>query len=175
MCILESSTIHLESTRFTTWIELKDMIFTQSNSRLNSEILRDGEYYAFSKQEGEKIRLGYIYTTWCGSRYGMYMNFFSVELGKPLSLARTGHSQYDKGQLKTFSFDSRNPNLIDDVYNRALAWLNKMQAELKYPQIDESAGAIPAVIVVNKGALSALYEKDDFSKAFLETFNAEAS
>ena len=147
------------------------MIFTQSNSRLHSEILGDGEYYAFSKQEGEKIRLGYIYTTWCGFRYGMYMNFFSVELGKPLPLIRTGHSQYDQGQLKTFSFDSRNFNLIDDVHNRAMTWLNKMQAELKYPQLDESAGAIPAVIVVNRGALSAFYEKDDFSKAFFETFD----
>lgn len=150
------------------------MIFTQSNSRPNFEILGDGEYYVLSKQEGEKIRLGYIYTTWCGSCYGMYMNFFSVELGKPLPLIRIGHSQYDKAQLKTFSFDSRNPNLIDDVYNRAMSWLNQMQHELKYPQLDESAGTIPAVIVVNKGALSAFYENDDFSKAFFETFDLRA-
>ncbi|HEY9726994.1 MAG TPA: hypothetical protein V6D50_11155 [Chroococcales cyanobacterium] len=162
MCILESSTIHLESTRFTTWIELKDMIFTQSNSRLNSEILRDGEYYAFSKEEGEKICLGYIYTTWCGSHYGMYINFFSVGLGKPLSLVRSGHSQSDKGQLKTFSFDSRNPKLLDDVYNRAIAWLNKMQAGLKYPQLDESAGCRPVVIQINRGVLSTLCEKKDY-------------
>jgi hypothetical protein len=147
------------------------MMITDSKSRLNSEILADGEYYVFGKQEGEKIRLGYIYTTWCGFRCEMYMNFFSVELGKPLSLVRIGHSQSDKAQLKTFSFDSRNPNLIDNAYNRAMAWLNKMQAGLKYPQLDESAGPVPAVIVVNKGALSAFCEKDDFSKAFFETFD----
>jgi hypothetical protein len=138
------------------------MIFTQSNSLLNSEILGDGEYYVLSKQEGEKIRLGYIYTTWCGSRYGMYMSFSSVELGKPLPLVRIGHSQYDKGQLKIFSFDSRNLNLIDDVYNRAMSWLNQMQRELKYPQLDESAGCRPAVIQVNRGVLSIFCGKEDY-------------
>lgn len=138
------------------------MMITESNSRLNCETLADGEYYAFCKQEGEKIHLGYIYTTWCGSRYGMYMSFSSVELGKPLSLVRVGHSQYDKGQLKTFSFDSRNPNLIDDVYNRAMSWLNQMRRELKYPQIDESQGCIPVVIQVNNGVLSTFCGKDDY-------------
>jgi hypothetical protein len=143
--------------------ELKDMFVTQSYSLLNSNILKDGEYYVFSKQEGEKIRLGYIYTTWCGSRYGMYMSFSSVELGKPLPLVRIGHSQYDKGQLKTLSFDSRNPNLIDDVYNRAMNWLNQMQRELKYPQLDESVGCTPVVIQVNKGVLSTFCGKEDYS------------
>ncbi len=138
------------------------MIITESNSRLNCETLRDGEYYALCKQEGEKIRLGYIYTTWCGSPCGMHMQFSSVELGKPLPLVRIGHSQYDKGQLKTFSFDSRNPNLIDDVYNRAMSWLNQMQRELKYPQIDESRGCTPAVIQVNEGVLSTFCGKQDY-------------
>lgn len=137
-------------------------MITDSNSRLNSEILADGEYYAFGKQEGEKIRLGYIYTTWCGSLYGTYMSFSSVELGKPLPLVRIGHSQYDKGQLKTFSFDSKNLRLIDDVYNRAMNCLNQMQCELKYPQLDESVGCIPVIIQVNHGALSILCGKEDY-------------
>jgi hypothetical protein len=138
------------------------MVFTQSNSRLNSEILRDGEYYVFGKQEGEKILLGYIYTTWCGSRYGLYMSFSSVELGKPLSLVKIGHSESDKGQLKTFSFDSRNFRLIDDVYNRAISYLNQMRCELKYPQLDESANCIPVVIQVTNGVLSTLCGKEDY-------------
>jgi hypothetical protein len=139
------------------------MSFTQSKSRLlNSEILGDGEYYAFSQQQGEKIRLGYIYTTWCGYPYGMHIKFSFVELGKPLPVVSVGDSQDDKGQLKTFSFDSRNLNLIDDVYNRAMSWLNKMRRELKYPQLDESVGCTPAVIVVNKGALCAFYGKENF-------------
>jgi hypothetical protein len=138
------------------------MMITDSNSRLNSEILADGEYYVFGKQEGEKIRLGYIYTTWCGSRYGMYMSFSSVELGKPLPLVTIGHSQHDKGQLKTFSFDSRNHRLIDDVYNRAMNCLNQMQRELKYPQLDESVGCIPVVIQVNNRVVSTLCGKEDY-------------
>ncbi|MBD0346428.1 MAG: hypothetical protein ICV63_16705 [Coleofasciculus sp. Co-bin14] len=133
-----------------------------SNSRLSNEILADGEYYVFTKQEGEKISLGYIYTTWCGSPRGMHMKFSLIELGKPLSLVSLGDSQCDKGQLKTFNFDSRQLLLIDDVYNRAMSWLNKMQREFKYPQIDESRGCIPAVIIVKKGVLSAFYGKDDF-------------
>ena len=138
------------------------MMITDSNSRLNSEILADGEYYVFGKQEGEKIRLGYIYTTWCGSLYGMYMSFSAVELGKPLPLVTINHSQYDNGQLKTFSFDSRNLKLIDDVYNRAMAWLNQMQCELKYPQLDESAGCRPVIIQINRGVLSTLCEKENY-------------
>jgi len=133
-----------------------------SNSQLNSEILADGEYYVFGKQEGEKIYVGYTYTTWCGSPCGMHMSFSSAELGKPLPLIRTAYSQHDKGQLKTFSFDSRNPRLIDDVYNRALSWLNQMQRGLKHPQLDESASCTPAVIQVNRGVLSSFCGKEDY-------------
>jgi hypothetical protein len=142
------------------------MSFPQSKPGLNSEILVDGEYYAFSQQQGDKICLGYIYTTWCGNPCGRYIQFSSVKLGEQLSLVSIGNSQDDKGQLKTFSFDSRNLHLIDDVYNRAMSWLNKMQCELRYPQLDESAGCIPAVIVVNQGALCAFSGKEDFLKAF---------
>lgn len=138
------------------------MMITESISRLNSEILGDGEYYALCKQEGEKISFGYVYTTWCGSPCGMYMSFSSVELGKPLPLVRIGHSQYDKGQLKIFRFDSRNLNLIDDVYNRAISFLNQMQRDLKYPQLDESTGCVPGVIQVNRGVLSTLCGKEEY-------------
>lgn len=97
------------------------MIFPPSNSQPNSDILEDGEYYVLSKQEGEEIRLGYIYSTWCGSPCVMHMRFYSVEIGKPLFLVVSDNSQPDKGQIKTFNFDSRNLRLIDDVYNRSLS------------------------------------------------------
>ena len=138
------------------------MIVIQSNYRVNSEILADGEYYVFSKPEKGRIRLGYIYNSWCGSPYGTYMSFSEIERGKPLSLVKIGTSKCDRGQLKTLKIDSRNIELVDDIYNRSMSWLKKMQRELKYPQLDESAGCTPMVIVVNKGLLSACYEKDDY-------------
>lgn len=145
------------------------MKFPHANSWLNSDILGDGEYYVFSQQE-EKIRLGYIYTTWCNSPYGTYMKFSSVELGQPLPLVITSDSQYDKGQIKIFKFDSRNLQLIDDVYIRAMSWLNKMHRELKYSYLDETKGCIAAVIQVNQGVLSAFYSRkeDYFKKCCLE-------
>lgn len=146
------------------------MMITQSIFRVNSEIVRDGEYYVCSKQKGDKIRLGYIYKTWCGSPCGTYMSFSAVEIGKPLSLIKIGNSQYDQGQLKTFSFDSRNLALVDDVYNRSISWIKNLQRELKYPQLDESVGCTPAVIVVNQGILSAFYGREDFLKAYFEAF-----
>jgi hypothetical protein len=138
------------------------MMFTQSNSQLNSNILADGEYYVFTKQEEGKIRLGYTYTTWCGSPSGTYMSFSSVQLGKPLPLSKTDGSQHDQGKLKTLKIDSRNLDLVDDIYTRAKNWLTKMPGELKYPQLDETADCQPMIIVVKQGVLSALYEKDDF-------------
>ena len=147
------------------------MIFPPSNSQPNSDILGDGEYYVLSQQEGEEIRLGYIYSTWCGSPCVMHMRFCSVEIGKPLFLVISDNSQPDKGEIKTFNFDSRNLRLIDDVYNRGLSWLNQMPGELDYPQLDEIADCTIAVIVVNKGVLSAFYSKDDFLNAFFEAFD----
>ncbi|HEY9603396.1 MAG TPA: hypothetical protein V6C85_17400 [Allocoleopsis sp.] len=137
------------------------MLFIHSNTGLNSDILGDGEYYAFSRPE-EKLRLGYLYTTWCNSPYGVYMKFSSVELEKPLPLIATSETQYDKGQLKSFSLDSRNPRLIDDVYNRAMSWLNQMRSELKYPELDNSNGCTAVVIRVNQGVLTGLYTQDEY-------------
>ena len=137
----------------------------------NYEILENGEYYVFSKQEREKIQLGYLYTTRCSSPSEPYMIFCSVEVGQPLPLVRSGKSQYDRGQIKSFNFDSRNLLLIDEVSNCAMNWLNKMQRELKEPQFDESAGCTIAVIQVNQGILSAFYEKEEFLNAFFETFD----
>lgn len=147
------------------------MSFTKSNSWLNSPILGDGEYYVFCQQQGEEIRLGYLFTSWCIDHYRMHMKFSAVELGEPLPLIKIDENLNDKGKLKTFDFNSRNLLLIDDAYNRATAWLNKMQAELNYLQLDENTSVTPAVIVVNKGALSAFYEKNDFFKVYFETFN----
>lgn len=141
------------------------MMLTQSNSQLTCNTLADGEYYVFTKQEGEKIRLGYTYTTWCGSPSGTYMSFSSVQLGKALSLSKTDGSQHDQGQLKSLKIDRRNLNLVDDIYTRAMNWLTKMQRELKYPQLNETADCKPMIIIVNQGVLSALYEKDNFLKA----------
>lgn len=150
------------------------MIFSQPNSRLHSDILEDGDYYVFSKQGEGKICLGYLYHTWCGSPYGMsyspvepygmYMHCSPVELGKPLPLVQVGDSHHDRGQLKTFKFDSRNILLVDDVCNRAMIWLNYMQRNLKYPHIDESTSCKPMVIQVTQGVLFAHYEKDEFLK-----------
>ena len=137
----------------------------------NYEILENGEYYVFSQQEREKIQLGYLYTTRYSSPSEPYMIFCSVEVGQPLPLVRIGNTQYDQGQIKTFDFDSRNLILIDDAYNCAMSWLDKMQCELKEPQFDESAGCTIAVIQVNKGILSAFYEKEEFLNAFFETFD----
>ena len=39
-----------------------------------------------------------------------------------------------------------------------------MQGELKYPQVDESAGCTIAIIQVNQGILCNLYDKDSFLK-----------
>lgn len=137
-------------------------MLTQSNSQINCKTLADGEYYVFTKQEGEKIRLGYTYTTWCGSPSGTYMSFSSVEIGKPLPLSKTDGSQHDQGQLKSLTIDRRNLDLIDDIYNRAIKWLTKMPGELKYPQLDETADCKPMIIIVKQGVLSAIYEKDNF-------------
>ena len=139
------------------------MKFTSSNSLLKSDFLGDGEYYVFSPQE-EQFRIGYIYTTWCNSPYGMYMKLANLEIGKPLPLVIIGDSNYDEGQLKMFRFDSRNFRLIDDVYSRAMSWLNKMQSEVKYPYLDESKGCIATVIQVEQGVLSGYYRKDDYLK-----------
>ena len=139
------------------------MKFTSSNSLLVSDFLGDGEYYVFSQQE-EPFCIGYIYTTWCNSPYGMYMKLSTVEIGKPLPLVIVGDSNCDKDQLKRFRFDSRNLQLIDDVYSRAMSWLNKMQSELKYPYLDESKGCIATVIQVEQGVLSGYYRKDDYLK-----------
>lgn len=141
------------------------MMLTQSNSQLNSNTLADGEYYVFTKQEGEQIRLGYTYTTWCGSPSGTYMSFSSVEIGKPLPLSKTDGSQHDQGQLKILRIDSRNLDLVDDIYTRAKNWLTKMPSELKYPQLNEAADCTPMIIVVKQGILSAVYGKDEFLKA----------
>lgn len=137
----------------------------------NSNILEDGEYYVFSKQEGEETCIGYIYTTRYGYPCEMHMRFYSIEIGKPLPLVITGNIHNDKGQIKTFNFDSRSLTVIDDVYNCALNWLHQMQSELKYPQIDESTSCTIAVIQVDKGVLSAFYDKDEFLNAFFETFD----
>lgn len=142
------------------------MIVTQSNYRVNADIVRDGEYYVFSKQEGGQIRLGYIYTTWCGSPCGTYMSFSAVAIGKPLTLVKIGNSQSDQGQIKTLKIDSQNLDLVDDIYNRSTSWLKKMRRELKYPHLDESADCTPAIIVVKNGILSAFYQKDDYLKMF---------
>jgi len=142
------------------------MMVTKSNVRVNSEIVRDGEYYVFSKQKGGNIRLGYIYTTWCGSPCGIYMSFSAVELGQPLTLVNIGNSPSDKGQIKTLKIDSRNLDLVDDIYNRSMSWLEKMRRELKYAHLDESADCTPAIVVVDKGILSAFYWKDDYLKMF---------
>lgn len=146
-------------------VEAKGMMFTHSNARLNSDILGDGEYYVFSRPE-EKSCLGYIYTTWCNSPCGVYMKFFSVELGKPLPLVATSESKSDKGQLESFSFDSRNPDLISDVYSRAMDWLNRLRSELKYPELDESQGCRAVVIRVNQGVISALYSKEEYLEKY---------
>lgn len=140
-------------------------MLTQSNSQLNSNLLADGEYYVFTKQDKETIRLGYTYTTWCGSPSGTYMSFSSVEIGKPLPLSKTDGSQHDQGQLKTLKIDRRNIDLVDDIYTRAKNWLKKIPGELKYPQLDETADCTPMIIVVKKGILSAVYGKDEFLKA----------
>ena len=145
--------------------DTKGMMLTQSNSQLNSNILADGEYYVFTKKEEEIIRLGYTYTSWCGSPSGTYMGFSSVEIGKPLFLSKTDGSQHDQGQLKILKIDSRNIDLVDDIYIRAKNWLTKMRGELKYPQLDETADCIPMIIVVNQGILSAIYGKNDFLKS----------
>lgn len=141
-------------------------MLTQSNSQLNSNILADGEYYVFTKQEEDEIRLGYTYTSWCGSPCGTYMSFSSVEIGKPLSLSKTDGSQHDQGNLKTLKIDKRNLNLVDDVYTRAKNWLTKMRSELQYRQLDETADCTPMIIVINQGVLSALYGKDEYLKSF---------
>jgi len=141
------------------------MMLTQFNSRINSNILVDGEYYVFTKQEEKIIRLGYLYTTWCGSPCGIYMSFSSVDLGKTLSLSQTNGSQHDQGKLKTLEIDRRNLDLVDDIYTRAKNWLVKMRGELKYPQLDETADCTPMIIVVNQGVLSAVYGKDEFLTA----------
>lgn len=140
------------------------MMLTQSNSQLNSNTLADGEYYVFAKQEEGKIRLGYTYTTWCGSPSGTYMSFSSVEIGKPLPLSKTDGSPQDQGKLKTFTIDSRNLDLVDDIYIRAKNWLTKIPGELKYPQLNETADCTPMIIIVKQGVLSALYGKNDFLK-----------
>lgn len=140
------------------------MMLTQSNSQLNSNTLADGEYYVFTKQEEGKIRLGYTYTTWCGSPSGTYMSFSSVEIGKPLPLSKTDGSPQDQGKLKTFTIDSRNLDLVDDIYIRAKNWLTKIPGQLKYPQLNETADCTPMIIIVKQGVLSALYGKNDFLK-----------
>ncbi len=145
-------------------MELKDIIPTQSNPGFNCEILEDGEYYVFSQQKEQEIRLGYVYTTWCGSPYGMHIKLSPVGLGKPLPLFRTGDSEYDIGQLKIFNVDSRNILLIDDVYKHAMSWLKKTRRKCQYPQIDESLRCTAAIIQVNQGILSAFYGKDDYLK-----------
>lgn len=139
-------------------------MLTQSNSQLNSNTLADGEYYVFAKQEEGKIRLGYTYTTWCGSPSGTYMSFSSVEIGKPLPLSKTDGSPQDQGKLKTFTIDSRNLDLVDDIYIRAKNWLTKIPGQLKYPQLNETADCTPMIIIVKQGVLSALYGKNDFLK-----------
>ena len=140
-------------------------MLTQSTFQINCKTLSDGEYYVFTKQEGEKIRLGYTYTTWCGSPSGTYMSFSSVEIGKPLPLSKTDGSQHDQGKLKSLTIDRRNLDLIDDIYNRAINWLTKMQRELQYAQLDETADCKPMIIIVNQGILSAIYGKAEFLKA----------
>lgn len=120
----------------------------------NYDILEDGEYYVFSKEEGEVIRIGYLYTSWCRSPCITHLRFCPVNIGKPLPLVISGNSQPDEGQIKAFKFDSRNIRLIDNIYNRALSWLNQMQRELlEYPQLDETTGCKIAVIIVKKGIL----------------------
>jgi hypothetical protein len=96
---------------------------------------------------------------------GIYMHCSPVELGKPLPLVQLGDSHHDRGQLKTFKFDSRNLLLVDDVYKRAMIWLDGMQCNLKYPHIDESKSCKPMIIKVTKGILSAYYSKEDFAVA----------
>lgn len=91
-------------------------------------------------------------------------------MGKPLPLVINGNIPNDQGEIKTFNFDSKSLTMIDEVYNCALNWLNKMLNELNYPQLDESAGYTIAIIQVDKGVLSAFYEKDEFLNAFFETF-----
>jgi hypothetical protein len=87
-----------------------------------------------------------------------------VEIGKPLPLSKTDGSQHDQGQLKSLTIDSRNLDLIDDIYTRAKNWLTKMPGELKYPQLNETADCKPMIIIVNQGVLSAIYGKDKFLK-----------
>lgn len=140
------------------------MSFPQSNSHFTDKFLGDGVYYVFRQIQGEEIRLGYQYTTWCGSPCGIHIKLSSVELGKPLPLVRSGDSRYDKGQLKTFKIEPGNFLLMDDVYKRAVSWIYKIERELKYPHLSESVSCTVAVIQVNQGVLSALYEKDDLYK-----------
>lgn len=123
----------------------------------SSEIIKDGEYYVFAQREEGQVRIGYVYTTWCGSQCGMRLDFSLVEIGKPLPLSRTGDSKLDLGQLKMFAFDRRNAALINDVYNRAMSWLHKMRREHKYPQLDVSEGCTIAAIKVHEGILVSLY------------------
>lgn len=137
-------------------------MLTPASSQYDSDILTDGEYYVFTKQEEETIRLGYAYTTWCGLVCGNYLRFLLVELGKPIALIKTEGGQQEPGRLKTLRIDRRNISLVDQVYNRAQNLLTKMRAELKYSQLDETTDCIPMIIVVNQGILSALYRKDDF-------------
>lgn len=141
-----------------TFLESNNITDKLMNTEFYSEALKDGEYYIFSKKEKDRICIGYTYTTWCGSPCGMRMEFVSVEIGSPLQLTRTGDSKSDKGQLKAFAFDRRNPALINDVYNRAMHWLQEMRKQQKYPQLDITENCTIAVIQISEGILSSLSE-----------------
>ncbi len=77
---------------------------------------------------------------------------------------RRSQKNYDSAVLKTFKIDLGNFLLMDDAYKRAVSWIYKIERELKYPHLSESVSCTVAVIQVNQGVLSALYEKDDLYK-----------
>ena len=137
-----------------------------TSSQTHSNILTDGEYYVFAKQEEETIRLGYTFTTWCGLVCGTHMRFLAVEIGKPLALIKAEVVQQEQGTLKTLKIDKRNLSLVDDIYERSEKVIINMRRELKYPQLDETTDCTPMIIVVNQGILAAVYGKDDFLQSF---------
>lgn len=142
----------------------EERVMTSSNRQPQAPLVGDGEYYAFVKQQGNQLSVGYVYTTWCGSPCGFYMRLCPVGKGKTLPFTRVWDSQKDRGQLKLLPFDSQNSLLIDDVYNRACHWLKEMQRTIQYPQLDESKQSLPMVVVVKQGVLSAVYQKDDYKR-----------
>lgn len=139
---------------------LKKSLLKQSEAKSQtSEYLRDGDYYVFAKKEEDSLKIGYIYTTWCGSPFGMHIGFSPVEMKKPLPLMRTGDSQCDCGHLKTFLFNQSSSQLAEDIYNRALLWLKKMRQEQINPKLDITQDCTVAILQISQGVVTSLREK----------------